>query len=214
MQRFTVKNIILPTKEKSPIVIETSDGARMSGFDVKLADIQPGSVIEVELEVKGKFNNIKKWQLVSGQTPPAAVANTLPAAFPEEQTAVLGAVYLIGRGEVDKESRLGKKTLNWLMAHIPGDEDPAGIKAAKVAPKPPREEAAKPPEAAADDTFKNVGQLFDWAFRTYHLPASQLLKILDVPDTYAIKDFGAARKKIEGYMRNPLTSNPDTQKLK
>jgi len=80
MQKITIKEIQHNEGDNKPFVVITMDGAKMSSFDTKLGDLKPGAVLEVELQVKGKYTNIKEWKLVN-----AAPASTplFPSALPQ-----------------------------------------------------------------------------------------------------------------------------------
>jgi len=209
MQQFTIKTITPGKDEKSPTVIMSTDGARMSGFDKKLAALVPGTIIEVELEINGKFNNIKKWHLLQEAKSPAAPVNEYTSFFTDQQLAFLGAVYLIGTGCVEKESSLGKKTFNWLMSNIPADHlDSTGLKATQPMPRVPHAEDNG--KDAGDKPFENVGQLLTWAFTTYKLIGTMVVMITGVKGAMQRRDFAEAKRLIiesQAKKQNPINLN-------
>ena len=186
MQKITIKTVTPGLTEKSPTVIVAVDGTKMSGFDKKLNDLLPGSMIEVELEVKGKFNNIKEWKLLQEvKSTPAAAGSSLYTKYTNEQIAVFGTVQLLVAGTIDKESLLGKQVFAWLTGHLPE---------LHITTQPVLPMEKKP--VGEVDLFANVGQLLEWAWKTYKLNSSKTLVLLGIEDTAQIKDFSEARKKI------------------
>ncbi|KKK63713.1 hypothetical protein LCGC14_2991490, partial [marine sediment metagenome] len=68
MQKVTIKEILPSTAENKPTIITDETGAKMSGFLTELKDLNPGDVIEVELQVKGKYTNIIEVKLLEKST--------------------------------------------------------------------------------------------------------------------------------------------------
>ena len=70
MQNIKVKEINSKsgTNKKgqwTSFIVVAEDGAEFTSFDTKLSGVKSGSILSVELEVKGKYTNIKEWKLVS-----------------------------------------------------------------------------------------------------------------------------------------------------
>ncbi len=70
MQKVTIKEISPSTAENKPTIITDETGAKMSGFLTELKDLNPGDVIEAELQVKGKYTNIIEVKLLEKSTQP------------------------------------------------------------------------------------------------------------------------------------------------
>jgi hypothetical protein len=70
MQKITVKEIIPSPGDNKPTIITDTSGTKMSGFESGLKTLKPGDIIDVEIEVKGKFVNIKSYKPLE-QAPPA-----------------------------------------------------------------------------------------------------------------------------------------------
>lgn len=142
MQEVTIKEVILPKSSKSPVVLVTADGARISAFPEKelagLKDVKPGAVLMVDLEVKGKYTNITAFETVkpgTGEpTPPDAGYRDNPEtrASIETQTAVkatlkfAGDLLVAAGGDnvagvtVPPELQAATdKAIAWCNAHIP-----------------------------------------------------------------------------------------------
>jgi len=81
MQRITIAKVeSKPTKTGNTYTKLTGDkGGVFSGFDVGLSILTPGAVIDAEIEVQGKYANIKSYTVVSNITPP-------PPQAPARQT--------------------------------------------------------------------------------------------------------------------------------
>ncbi len=125
MQKITIKEITPSTAENKPTIIVDSTGAKMSGFDNTLKSLQPGDVIEAELEVKGKYTNIKEFKMISKATP-AQVAEAQSQNGKEKQseiiaraknTALMQAVELAKADKIDlKEiTNYADEFLGWLL---------------------------------------------------------------------------------------------------
>ncbi len=84
MQKIIVQKIdTKPTKTGGTLYTITDEkGSKFSGFHDSLASIQIGSTIEADIEVSGKFNNIKEWKLIT----PAKVTTETPTNTPVQQT--------------------------------------------------------------------------------------------------------------------------------
>ena len=67
MQQINVKEIKGPLGkgERKFYAVVDEKGAEFTTFDTKIAQVTPGSVLEIEIEVKGKFVNISEWKLIS-----------------------------------------------------------------------------------------------------------------------------------------------------
>ena len=50
------------------VLVEDDKGARFSGFDKSLQEIKEGDIINAEIQVDGKYNNIKSFELVEHGT--------------------------------------------------------------------------------------------------------------------------------------------------
>ena len=68
MQKVIIKEISPSTAENKPTYITDETGAKMSGFLTELKDLNPGDVIEAELQVKGKYTNIIEVKLLEKST--------------------------------------------------------------------------------------------------------------------------------------------------
>lgn len=72
MQRITIAKIIPASDKDKPTFITDENGAKFSGFESALAALKKGDVIEAEIEIKGKYNNIKRHSVLVEAPPPAA----------------------------------------------------------------------------------------------------------------------------------------------
>jgi hypothetical protein len=76
MQQITVKEVRGPLGkgERKFWAIKDPQGGEFTAFDATIAQVTPGSIIEAEIEVKGKYVNITKWTLV--EAGPAVTPNS------------------------------------------------------------------------------------------------------------------------------------------
>lgn len=142
MQKITVKSIELTTgtNEKGEWVktqITSQDGAKMSSFDKKASELKEGDIIEGEIEVKGKYTNLKEWKFIS-----SAPANPMPQSNSkmtqeqwaekdrierssiEAQVAFKGIVELISTNPDASEPRLVNAyhlALEWAIKKLGGE---------------------------------------------------------------------------------------------
>ena len=131
MQKITVKSVETKQGKTSgkPFYILTDDkGASYSSFDESVCQLQPGAVIDGEVEISGKYNNLKAWH----RSPPAPMA-TVPqppsaGATPdyaqiqrrsiEEQTAVKSIVELAVAGVIPVGHIALRAALAWLTKRV------------------------------------------------------------------------------------------------
>ena len=79
MQKITVADIHIKTGKSSKgdwtnTTLTDESGGKFTSFDKQLSYLNTGAVIEAEVEIKGKFVNIKEWRLLEkGTEEPALV---------------------------------------------------------------------------------------------------------------------------------------------
>ena len=106
MQNIKVKKINSKsgTNKKgqwTSFIVVAEDGAEFTSFDTKLSGVKSGSILSVELEVKGKYTNIKEWKLVS--EPASTKLNELfPSSSSSMKIACLQEVGLLIRLDIEK----------------------------------------------------------------------------------------------------------------
>jgi len=106
MQNIKVKEINSKsgTNKKgqwTSFIVVAEDGAEFTSFDTKLSGVKSGSILSVELEVKGKYTNIKEWKLVS--EPASTKLNELfPSSSSSMKIACLQEVGLLIRLDIEK----------------------------------------------------------------------------------------------------------------
>ncbi len=69
-QKITVKDIITTEGDKDgkhwkKFDVHTTDGVTLSSFDNTVSNLHPGDVAEVEVELKGKYTNLKAFKVLS-----------------------------------------------------------------------------------------------------------------------------------------------------
>ncbi len=197
MQRITVKEIKGPLGqgEKKLYAVVDEAGAEFTTFDTKIKDITPGSVLDIEPVIKGKFVNIKEYKVISEGTPkPASPASTngndmskedwekkqrIERASFEAQTAVKVILQ-----HTDQGAPLYQKALAWCEAKIDANLG-AIIKVTKAKPKADNgwdklESEVQTGNGKGIDPkapFPSVGKLLDWC-REQGISRPDVLKIV------------------------------------
>ena len=213
MQRITVKEIKGPLGqgEKKFYAVVDEAGAEFTTFDTKVKDITPGSVLDIEPVIKGKFVNIKEYKIISEGTPkPASPASTngndmskgdwekkqrIERASFEAQTAVKVILE-----HTDQGAPLYQKALDWCEAKIDANMR-AIIKVTKVG-KDVQTGAGEYIDPKAP--FPNVGKLLAWCGEQ-GISRPDVLKIvgcdeegmtnINIPDAFKLVKQEIAKRK-------------------
>lgn len=117
-------------------IITGEDNVKASTFDKKAAALKVGTTIEAELELKGKFTNIKSFEVVGYEVighgspplkpdivqPPAAVVSDEidKRQSIESQVAAKIGAELMAAKIILWDSPLGKATIAWCLARLGG----------------------------------------------------------------------------------------------
>jgi hypothetical protein len=114
MQKITIAEVKPSDGEKKPTVVTDTTGAKMSGFDTGLKILNAGDVIEAELEVKGKYTNIKSFTIVkkATQAETASISSCRDASIEAQVAAKIGGE-LLAAGIITPSDQLGHMTLAW-----------------------------------------------------------------------------------------------------
>ena len=193
MQKITVKSIKHDDGENKPFIITTTDGAKMSGFDTGLGNLKPGTVIEVEVKVDGKFINIKKWQPVSepvaNNNPPIFVGSALEIVCLQELGHYIREGDMLGanapyRVIVDKYWQIIDRNLDSLL-----DE----TKATVIETKSPAIETK--PAAGEIPSFKAGHELFNYALK-HGYTIDKIKEVLGINNPTEITDIKTATEKL------------------
>ena len=127
MQIFKIKEIFPSQEDKKPTVIVDESGAKISGFDTKLRNLSIGTEIEVDLVVKGSYNNIKEWKLVkegpgSPATAPQQDQGTIKLQINAQYriAALAQACTLAAAGKIEPADIKGNadKFYTWLIGRV------------------------------------------------------------------------------------------------
>lgn len=175
MQKITIADISIKTGTNdkggwtNTTLIDES-GGRFSSFDTKLSHLTKGAVIEAEITVKGKFNNIGEWKLISEGAPAAASTTTAPQMSKEDwakkdaierisfeaQTAVKAVMALAEKGFNDEGTKkVVAKALKWCENRIDRTSAPGFSQEAKAKAS----DAVKPVPKATHDQIEKLEQL-------------------------------------------------------
>lgn len=95
MQKIIVKSVQEKHSKdgsKTFYVVTDSKGADLSSFDPEVMVFQPGTVIEAEVEVSGKYTNLKEFKVVSNPMPnsnlPTTNGRTYGQDSPEKRRSI------------------------------------------------------------------------------------------------------------------------------
>ena len=191
MQKIKVKEVRGPLGkgDKKFYAVVSDDGAEFTTFDTKIASLLPGSVINLEPDIKGKYINIKEWSLIeepASQSPsPAVLSQAAPRSlqFDARATALNVASRLVSAGKIDITEMIPKAEtyLTWITGEgarpvsrpatttKPGttvDEDWGNLK---------RDD--DPPKRNPDD-IKNLGALFTACLQDFKMNPAAVAKEL------------------------------------
>ena len=205
MQRITVKEIKGPLGqgEKKFYAVVDEAGAEFTTFDTKIKDITPGSVLDIEPVIKGKFVNIKEYTVMSeGTAKPPASPNgykrdtasitheyilkhrleEIKSASIEGQTAYIKIMDAFCAGKLDKESDEVNWALEWGKVKIG-----ASIQSPEAKPKADNgrddiKSGSDVKTGACEEIdpkapFPSVGKLLDWC-REQGISRPDVLKIV------------------------------------
>ncbi len=192
MQKIIVTDVSSkPTKNGGTIYTVTDEkGSKFSGFHESLGSIQKGSTIEADIEVSGKFNNIKEWKLLTPATemPPANQTQRLNGNHrsPEDRISIERQVCLKcaceihgGADSIDVILENASKMYRWLSGE-----------SLKSAAKADPESEVKKAEGDLPD-FKNGAELFNYALK-HGYTLDKIKGYLGVNNPNEIKDLNVA----------------------
>ena len=183
MQTIKVKEIKGPLGkgERKFYAVVDDKGGEFTSFDTKLAEVQPGSVLEIEPEVSGKYINIKTWKLASagpsgGRAPgdferevvelrelvQRALVRNYEAKETQLQARIIADLWIAGK--IDAGSRLVDTLKSWLDRLSPG---PAIVTGAATASEPDATATAAPVviERNYGRHFDNLGDFFNACYK-------------------------------------------------
>ncbi len=186
MQKIVVKEVSPSTAENKPTIITDETGAKMSGFLAELKDLNPGDVIEAELQVKGKYTNIIEVKLLEKSTsPPASTGqksdmskedwakkDRIESRSFETQTAFKGIVELLVAKVIKVEDEAGKKAIDWATKYLSPQDAIASN------PNLPDTKPTEEPEGEWPP-LKDLGQLFTRA-QTYGISSRDVCETVKV----------------------------------
>jgi len=187
MQKITVKEVKGPLGkgEKKFYAVVDTEGAEFTTFDSAVKQITPGSILEIEPEVKGKYLNIKEFKVIeegAGESKAStngggykrdtegiefeyrlkARLEQIKNASIEAQTAYNGIITAACAGKLLFTGEVAMKAFKWAEAKLD-----ASMKAPAAEPKPVvksemKVETGKGEEVDPDAPFANVGKLLQW----------------------------------------------------
>ena len=188
MQKFKIKEILQPKNDKSPTILKDEAGTTISGFDAKLKDLTPGTDIEVEIVVKGTYNNIKSWSLVTlapgpGGTPPAMDEAALKMRISAQnmRTALAQACRLAASGKITLEEldQYIERFNNLLTKGLPKPGRVSKAPASAPAGSVDEDWGNMGRQGARDSgTITSIGQLFTVCLEDFKLTATQVVSEL------------------------------------
>ena len=213
MQKIKVAEIKGPLGrgEKKFYAVVGSDGAKFTTFDAKAMSIKPGSILEAEIKVEGKYVNMVKWTLL--QEPEAGLGDSRETGAYKRDTAGIQFEYQlkarlqqIERASIESQvaykeimqlaasgasfgehiqdfNRLFGQALKWANSRL--DES---MKPIKPEPKPTTKPAEKPTvqtnstEVDPEHPFPNIGALLAWCAKQ-GINRVKFMEIIQVKET-------------------------------
>jgi len=177
MQKVTIKEVIPPRTTKSPIILVTTNGSKISAFAEDglegLKEVRAGWVLNVETEVKGRYTNIIAFEVLSRETTEAPKQTFLPdsgykadpvkLASEELRSRMHAAKDLVIAGVYKREEPMGLLLWDWIM----------GDKAPKTAPQPPQ---TTEKDKAFNDTEKLLSRVCEVRGYAQETTARQWIK--------------------------------------
>jgi len=199
VQKVNVKEVRGPLGkgERKFYAVISDDGAEFTSFDTKLASLLPGSVINLEPEIKGKYINIKEWSLIeepATQSPSAAIpAQVAPRSlqFDARATALNVASRLVSAGKIDITEMIPKAEIyrSWLTGEAMRKASPQAPNTKPVTTVEEDWESMKrdddPPKRNPDD-IKNLGALFTACLQDFKMNPAAVAKELGYSKTQDI----------------------------
>ena len=211
MQQIKVKEV-REVKGKSGKVfyaVVDDKGGEFTTFDTKIASVTPGSVLEIEPKVDGKYVNITEWKVLEEGKQSATSVNgkaaygKIPEQFDaerrsiESQTAFNGIIKLIEQEAILKidivPSDVEELAYEWarvrLRGTIPAKEAPVVSKTGQI-------KVDSTQKAIAVGHFENAGQFAAAAFKEFGLNTTDLSIRFSVTSVSGITDLDEAWKKL------------------
>jgi hypothetical protein len=169
-----------PTPKGGTVVAIYDDkNTRFSGFLKELQDVQEGDIIEADIQVDGKYNNIVALgKIIKSGTDtkpeqPVVTTNTLTAKDRsiEEQVATKNGIDLLVAKVIDLNHPLAKASIRWSLSRLgcmatEVKSPPSEIKVGKTGP----DEIFNKPKKV----FKDVEDLKKAMYDKYQLTAQQV----------------------------------------
>ena len=206
MQKIIVKEVRGPLGkgEKKFYAVVDEKGAEFTTFDTKIAQVTPGSVLEIEPKVEGKYVNISEWKVLEEGKPSVALSNGKPSysKTPEQfdaerrsieaQVAFKGIVELLKGTVIDKEHELAKAAFDWATVRLRA----APVKRAELAKTGSELPEATRKEQEGGNGFKNAGQFLTKSQEVFSLNRTQVLEHPEVKALFDAGDFNKAYLKL------------------
>lgn len=214
MQKFIVKEVKPSTGEKSPTIINTEDGSKLSGFHSSLKTLTPGTEFEAEIEIKKGYTNIVGEVKILSASPVVKSngydmskedwekKNRIERESIEAQSArsaIFGLYPLIMNGDYSEEesntiSRIMDKALNYTEQCLDRVLSP---QPAKSKSNPVKQQDNNSIGEIVGPPFKDSGDFWSKAHRKWGKTQSEFCVILSINKPSDINDFDWAWMEIE-----------------
>ncbi len=212
MQKITVKEVKGPLGrgEKKFFAVVDEKGAEFTTFDTKIQNVSPGSVLEIELKIEGKYINIVEWKIIEEgqptQTPSSPTTDRIRiyADFKIAAIQVAGRLAAAGKIEEKDMSACASGIYQWLTSRDKAEKPKAtaGEKTTEEAWEGIGDEERDP------DTIKTMGDLFTACLADFKMPRSDVIKELGYSKQEDIGESPAACYRVitAGKPKSPLTT--------
>lgn len=125
MQQIIVKEIKGPLGrgEKKFYAVADNKGAEFTTFDPNIQEIRPGSTLEIEVKIEGKYVNIVKWSLIDApakaqREDQSDTSNTklrINADYRIAAVQVVGRIIAAGIVKRGEKTQLADEIYSWLI---------------------------------------------------------------------------------------------------
>lgn len=191
MQKIIVKEVTPSSGENKPTIIVDNTGAKMSGFESGLKDLTPGDTIEAELEIKGKYVNIKSFNLLQKASHQSVAKSEANVDTQLRITALeLAVKYSDTRSEPAQVFNHADSFYDWLTGN-------KGRQASTPAEVPKTKAEKEWDELGQNKEYKDGVELVNAALKQgWKMP--EIKKSLGIDKPTDIKDVSAAAKVLFG----------------
>lgn len=182
MQKIMVKEVKGPLGkgEKKFFAVVDEKGAEFTTFDTKIQKVSPGSVLEIELKIEGKYINIVEWKVIEegrptqAQSSPTTDRTRIYADFKIAAIQVAGRLAAAGKIEQAEIQTCANQIYTWLSSQA----KTTTIKDPTEAKNTEEEWEGMDRKERDPDTIKTLGDLFTACLADFNMNRTNAIKEL------------------------------------